>query len=74
MSRQAHLVGSVGLSDEETVFKMVNDILGDCCKRIPDGETGERGYWIRWQSRSFENTKGMRKKSRMSKFRVSKTV
>lgn len=53
MPWQAHLVGSVGLSDAKTVFTMVSDILGSCCPRIPDGETGERGYWIRWQHRTF---------------------
>jgi hypothetical protein len=54
MSRQAHLIGSIGLEDAETVFTTVSDILGDCCARIPDGETGERGYWIRWQQQTFD--------------------
>ncbi len=53
MPRHAHLVGSVGLADAETVFTTVADILGPTCVRIPDGETGERGYWIRWQRGSF---------------------
>jgi hypothetical protein len=60
MTRQVHLVGSVGLSDADTVFNMVSDILGDCCSRIPDGETGDRDYWINWQSQTFENAKGLR--------------
>lgn len=55
MTRHAHLIGSVGMSDAETVFTTVNDILGDCCTRIPDGETGARGYWIRWQDSTFAN-------------------
>jgi len=55
MARQAHLIGSVGLEDAETVISTVADILGDCCTRIPDGETGERGYWIRWQIANLEN-------------------
>jgi hypothetical protein len=55
MTRHAHLVGSVGLSDAETVFTTVNDILGPACTRIPDGETGSRGYWIRWQDQTFAN-------------------
>ncbi len=54
MQRQAHLIGSVGLENAETVFTTVADILGDCCARIPDGETGARGYWIRWQQQTFE--------------------
>ena len=55
MARHAHLIGSVGLEDAETVISIVADVLGDSCTRIPDGETGERGYWIRWQISSFEN-------------------
>jgi len=55
MPPKAHLVGSVGLQNAETVFTMVSDILGDACPRIPDGETGERGYWIRWQQKTFDN-------------------
>jgi hypothetical protein len=53
MKRHAHLVGSVGLQDAETVFVTVSEILGSCCPRIPDGETGARGYWIRWQRGTF---------------------
>jgi hypothetical protein len=53
MPRQAHLIGSVGLPDAETVFTTVSEILGSCCPRIPDGETGDRGYWIRWQRDTF---------------------
>ncbi len=53
MARQVHLVGSVGLRDAETVFTTVSEVLGACCPRIPDGETGERGYWIRWQRSTF---------------------
>jgi hypothetical protein len=53
MKRRAHLVGSIGLRDRDEVFTTVSKILGQCCPRIPDGETGERGYWIRWQRRSF---------------------
>ncbi|MEQ8699483.1 MAG: hypothetical protein RLT05_23365, partial [Bauldia litoralis] len=54
MTRQAHLVGSVGLSDAETVFATVADELGTCCSRIPDGETGARSHWVRWQKGTFE--------------------
>ena len=54
MKRQAHLIGSVGLEDAETVFETVSEILGKCLSRLPDGETGERGYWIRWQQQTFD--------------------
>jgi hypothetical protein len=45
----AHLIGSVALPDAETVFRTVAAELGPYLKRIPDGETGERGRWIWWQ-------------------------
>jgi len=54
MKRHAHLVGSVGLKDRDEVFKTVSEILGPCCARIPDGETGERNHWIRWQRKVFQ--------------------
>ena len=53
MKRQAHLIGSVGLEDAETVFTTTSEILGDC-SRLPDGETGQAGYWIRWQQQTFD--------------------
>ncbi len=56
MKRQAHLVGSVGLTDSRAVFETVSDILGDSCARLPDGETGARGYWIRWQQQTFDRS------------------
>ncbi|MGH8702106.1 MAG: hypothetical protein ACREVR_13170 [Burkholderiales bacterium] len=55
MTRHAHLVGSLGLKDAETCFATVAEILGERCTRIPDGETGERSYWIRWQQKTFES-------------------
>jgi hypothetical protein len=59
--RNAHLVGSVGLGGADEVFRAVAAILGPCCGRIPDGETGERGYWIRWQEKTFANATGLEK-------------
>jgi hypothetical protein len=43
-----HLVGSVPLPDSESVFRAVADRLGPRLKRLPDGETGKRGDWIRF--------------------------
>ncbi|MCY3568128.1 MAG: hypothetical protein OXH38_05840 [Chloroflexi bacterium] len=45
----AHLVGSVPLSDSESVFREAATRLGDRLRRIPDGETGIRTNWIQWQ-------------------------
>lgn len=46
-----HLVGSVPLSNAEEVFRTASSILGNRLRRIPDGETSERKYWIGWQFR-----------------------
>ena len=43
---RAHLIGSVPLPDCETVFRQVAGELGPYLRRLPDGETGERGRWI----------------------------
>lgn len=40
--------GSIGLDSEDDVFQALADRIGDRAKRYPDGETGSRGYWIRW--------------------------
>jgi hypothetical protein len=44
-----HLVGSVALPDADAVFRALAGGLGPWLKRIPDGETGPRQFWIRWQ-------------------------
>ena len=44
-----HMVGSVPLPDGESVFRSLSNELGPWLKRLPDGETGERGRWIYWQ-------------------------
>ena len=43
-----HLVGSVPLPDDETVFKTVASGVGPHLARLPDGETGIRKTWIRF--------------------------
>jgi hypothetical protein len=43
-----HLVGSIPLSDAETVFRTVAGAIGQHLIRIPDGETGIRKTWIRF--------------------------
>jgi hypothetical protein len=47
--RSALLVGSLNLSSASEVFEQVATIAGPAVKRIPDGETGERGMWVAWQ-------------------------
>ena len=48
MSRDVYLVGSVPMASATEVFEKVSAALGARIKRLPDGETGERGDWISW--------------------------
>lgn len=45
-ARGVPLVGSVPLESSEAVFRAAGSILGNRLRRVPDGETGERHYWI----------------------------
>ncbi|MDT7683208.1 MAG: hypothetical protein QOG57_3518 [Pseudonocardiales bacterium] len=44
-----HLVGSVPLASAAEVFRATSEVLGAHLPRIPDGETGERTSWVRFQ-------------------------
>lgn len=55
----AHLVGSVSQPDAETTFRTVSEHLGGKLSRIPDGEVGERYYWIQFQRARFDATPGI---------------
>src|SRR5581483_4128735 len=52
-------VGSVPLTDAETVFRTVATALARHVDRIPDGETGVRKDWIAWQYPVLAATKGL---------------
>jgi hypothetical protein len=43
-----HFVGSIPLSDAETVFRQLAAAMGSHLLRLPDGETGIRKTWIRF--------------------------
>src|ERR1700758_2997693 len=43
-----HFVGSIPLSDSETVFRTLASAVGGHIARLPDGETGIRKSWIRF--------------------------
>lgn len=47
--RPVHLVGSIGLDTVDEVFGTVGPLLGNCLRRVPDGEVGGRRLWISWQ-------------------------
>ena len=49
-------VGSIGLENNETVFRSLAESVGGAAKRYPDGETGDRTHWIRWQQRNLEES------------------
>lgn len=49
-----HFVGSIPLADAEAVFRTLSVAVGARAKRWPDGETGDRAYWIRWQKQTFD--------------------
>ncbi|PJJ65440.1 hypothetical protein [Compostimonas suwonensis] len=57
--RGAHLVGSINLPDAETTFRTVSAHLGPQLRRIPDGEVGDRFYWIQFQKDYFDSTPGL---------------
>jgi len=46
MPHDLYLVGSVPMANSEQAMEAVGTALGSRIKRIPDGETGERGDWI----------------------------
>jgi hypothetical protein len=54
-SRKVLLVGSIPLEDERAVFRALADHVGACAPRFPDGETGQRINWIRWQRHIFDD-------------------
>lgn len=49
-----HFNGSVNLSDAETVMREISSRIPNGVRRMTDGETGERNYWISFQTRKFE--------------------
>ncbi|MGQ0574014.1 MAG: hypothetical protein ACT4RN_07390 [Pseudonocardia sp.] len=54
-----HLNGSVNLPDAEAVMREVASRVPAGLRRIPDGETGDRGNWILFQLQRFLATPGI---------------
>lgn len=54
-----HFVGSINQPDAESVFRIVAEHVGDRARRIPDGEVGDRFYWIQFQTFRFDETPGL---------------
>ena len=49
MPTGVHLVGSIPAQTAEEAFRLAAEDLAEHVQRMPDGEVGERDYWIRWQ-------------------------
>ncbi len=48
-----HFNGSVNLPDGEAVMQAISSRIPSGVRRMTDGETGERGYWILFQIQKF---------------------
>jgi hypothetical protein len=48
-----HFNGSVNLPDGETVMQEISSRIPTGVRRMTDGETGDRGYWILFQIQKF---------------------
>ena len=49
-----HFNGSVNLPDTETVMREISSRIPAGVRRMTDGETGDRNYWISFQTGKFE--------------------
>jgi hypothetical protein len=52
--RSVHFNGSVNLPDSEAVMREICSRIPSGVRRMTDGETGERGYWIMFQIEKFK--------------------
>src|SRR4051794_10146997 len=48
-----HFNGSVNLPDAETVMREISERIPSGVRRMTDGETGDRNYWIHFQIQKF---------------------
>ena len=55
----AQLIGSVPMDSVELVMTTIGNTLGQHIERLPDGELGNRNYWIRWQRTVFNKLEGV---------------
>lgn len=54
-----HFNGSVNLPDTETVLREIAARVPSGLRRIPDGETGDRGNWIFFQMQKFQQSQSL---------------
>jgi len=53
MPTHAHFNGSVNLADADSVMREIAARVPSGLRRVPDGETGDRGNWIFFQMQKF---------------------
>ena len=51
-----HFNGSVNLPDAEAVMRQISTRIPAGLRRIPDGETGDRGNWTAFQLQQFRRS------------------
>jgi len=73
MARNVHLVGSVPMANAQEVFETVSAALGPRIRRLPDGETGERGDWITWLEPAFAQNPALQKSGEFFRVHASGT-
>jgi hypothetical protein len=73
MARDVYLVGSVPMASATEVFEKVSAALGSRIKRLPDGETGERGDWITWLEPTFSANPALQKSGEFFRVHASGT-
>ena len=75
-----HFNGSVNLPDAETVMREISSRIPNGVRRMTDGETGDRNYWINFQIQKFQQMpefetvcgrEGLRDRPRCSADRLS---
>ena len=59
-TRPILLVGSIPCETSAEVFRLLAQELGELAPRYPDGETGKRIMWVRWQRHVFDDNPDLR--------------
>lgn len=55
----SHLVGSLNTSTAKESFTLASELIGKSLKRVPDGEFGDRSYWLLFQGKFLDKVKGI---------------
>ncbi len=55
---ETHFVGSLGTNTAQESFELLSNHAAGF-KQLPDGEVGERWYWLQFQTNRFDRVKGL---------------